>query len=175
MSVIHVLTFCHTTHQKWFFSLTCHAKSSWHRIAMQSLPPIAAGEICIKIFCEISHNPETNTQNQNVNTITERDGFCFISRHRIFFAHPFCDSDHLIDIHTPYIYVTRVTQIFAVWTVERFSARFHSIRTGPGYLCRLINNKPRAASLSVNRRRGVLCHPISRSKFKALVVSSATW
>ena len=169
MSVIHVLTFRHTTHQKWFFSLTCCAMPSWRRIAKQSLPPITAGEICIKIFCEINHNPETNTQNQSVTTITKKDGFCRISRHRIFFAHLFCDQDHLIDIHTPYLYVTCVTQIFAVWTVERFSARFHSIRTGPGYLCRLINNKPRAASLSVNRRRGVLCHPISRSKFKALV------
>ena len=136
---------------------------------------ITSGEICIKIFCEFSHNSETNSRQPNVIHITKTGVFCRFSPHCVFFRLWFCDSDHLISRHTPCVYVIAITQFFAVWTVERFSARFHSIRTGPGYLCRLINNKPRAASLSVNRRRGVLCHPISRSKFKALVVSSATW
>ena len=147
MSVIHLLTFRHTTLQKWFFSLTCRAMPSWRRIAKQSLPPIAAGEICIKIFCEISHNTETNQPGSNVTKITKKGRFCSIFRHRIFFAHLICDSDPHIDIHTPYIYVTCITQIFVIWTVERFSARFHSIRTGPGYLCRrtlTINLGPQA-------------------------------
>jgi len=111
------------------------------------LMPIAVREICIKIFCEISHNPETNTRKQNVMSITERGVFCVIFRHRLLFAHHFCDSDHLIECLTPYLYVMYITQIFAIWTVERFSARFHSIRTGPGYLCRrtlTINLGPQA-------------------------------
>ena len=175
MSVTYLIAFRHTTHEKSFFSFMCDFMTSWRWIARQNLSPITSGEFCIKIFCEISHNPETNSRQPNVIYITEVGGFCFIYRHRIFFIHRFCDEDHFIHVCTPYIYVIHITQISVVWTVERFSARFHSIRTGPGYLCRLINNKPRAASLSVNRRRGVLCHPISRSKFKALVVSSAIW
>jgi len=109
MSVIHLFTFRHTTHQKWFFSFTCRAVSAWHRIAKQSLLAIAAGEICIKIFCEINHNPETNMPNQNVMHITKNGSFCVNSHHRIFFVHLFCDSGHPITDHTPYIYVTQIT------------------------------------------------------------------
>jgi len=73
------------------------------------LTPIPAGEICIKIFCEISHNPETNSRSQKETYITKIRGFCFFSRHRIFFAHLFCDSDHHEGRHTPCIYVMGIT------------------------------------------------------------------
>ena len=79
--------------------------------------------------------------------ITKQGAICFIYVRCIFFTRQFCDGDHFNNLPTPYIYVIEITQIFAVWTVERFSARFHSIRTGLGYLCRralTINLGPQA-------------------------------
>lgn len=105
------------------------------------------GEICIKIFCESNHNLKTNSQLNIVILITKTRPFWRNSERCIFFTHSLCDRDHFINILTPYIHVIQITQNFAVWTVERFSARFHSIRTGPGYLCRrtlTINLGPQA-------------------------------
>lgn len=147
MSVIHVFAFRHTTHEKWFFSFACCPEPSWRSFVRKNLPPITAGEIRIKIFCELNHNSETNPRQLNVIHLTKTGVFCRFSPHCVFFRLWFCDSDHLFSRHTPCIYVIVITQFFAVWTVERFSARFHSIRTGPGYLCRrtlTINLGPQA-------------------------------
>ena len=149
--------------------------SSWSRMVKQKLRKITSREICIKIFCEFTHIPETKWRQANVTNITKHPTFCRFSGRRIFFVHAFCDADHFIKCCTPYIYVTEITQISAIWTRERFSARFHSMNRAGLPLPSHINEKPRAVSLSVNIRRGVLCHPILRSKYKALVASSATW
>ena len=60
MSVIQVLTFRHKL--KYKMSLAFRVTSCWLWMAIQSLPPITSREIRIKIFCEINHNNETNTQ-----------------------------------------------------------------------------------------------------------------
>jgi hypothetical protein len=79
------------------FSLSCRAiHPALKRKA--EFAEITAGEICIKIFCEISHNPETNTQT-NCDNITQKGGFAaFLAI--VFFAHFFVIRS-LIDIHTP--------------------------------------------------------------------------
>lgn len=90
----------------------------------------------MQIFCEFNHNIETNSRRANVMQITKHRVFCLLYALCIFFMRELCDRGHFIKWHTPYIYVIEITQIFGIWTVERFNARFHSIRTGPGYLCR---------------------------------------
>lgn len=101
----------------------------------------------MQIFCEFNHNIDTNMRLTNVMQVTKHWESCLLYDRCIFFMHELCDRDHSIKWHTPYIFVIKITQNFAVWTVERFSARFHCIRTGPGYLCRrtlTINLGPQA-------------------------------
>jgi len=114
------------------------------------LPAITSREICIKIFCAFDHTPETNPRRQNVIYFTFNGLNCRFCVHCIFFTRQFCDIDHFIYHHTPYIYVTQITQIWPVWTAKQLSARFHA--SEQGNLCRRINNKPRAQGLRKQKK-----------------------
>jgi len=116
-------------------------------LTKQKWAAITPGEFCLQIYCEDDHKHPTNPPTQIVITITLKRQSWRIFTLCIFFTHHICDEDHFNFSPTPYIYVIEITQNFAVWTVERFSARFHSIRTGLGYLCRrtlTINLGPQA-------------------------------
>jgi len=127
-----------------------------------------------KIFCGLDHTPETNPQQQNVIKFTLYGPNSRLNAHCIFFTLQICDINHFNSDHTPYIYVTRITLFLPVWTVKQLSARFHASEQGWATSATALTTNL-GLKACVNRRRGVLCHPISRSKYKALVDSLATW